>query len=88
VATARWVAKTLQYPTTSPQLSGPAWPWTLTLRPILLAAATIAAVLGVRFLGRRRRGALRGGDRAAPPAQPADCSSNLEPSIHLTRRRS
>jgi putative intracellular protease/amidase len=88
VATARWVAKTLQYPTTNPQLSGPAWPWTLTLRPILLAAATVAAVLGVRFLGRRRRGAFRGGDRAAPPAQPADPSSNLEPSMHLTRRRS
>jgi transcriptional regulator GlxA family with amidase domain len=88
VATARWVAKTLQYPTTSPPLAGPAWPWTLTLRPILLAAAGIAAVLGVRFLGRRRRGALRGGDRAAPPAQPADTSPNLEPSIHLTRRRS
>jgi transcriptional regulator GlxA family with amidase domain len=80
VATARWVAKTLQYPATNPQLSGPAWPWTLTLRPILLAAA-IAAVLGIRFLGRRRREALRGGDRAAPPAQPADTSSNVEPSI-------
>jgi putative intracellular protease/amidase len=56
VATARWVAKTLQYPTTPP-LSGSAWPWTLTLRPILLATATTAAVLGIRFLGRRRRGA-------------------------------
>jgi putative intracellular protease/amidase len=56
VATARWVAKTLQYPTTNPQLSGPAWPWTLTLRPILIAAAAIAAVLGTRLL-RRRRGA-------------------------------
>jgi transcriptional regulator GlxA family with amidase domain len=88
VATARWVAKTLQYPTTDPPMAGPAWPWTLTLRPILLAAATIAAVLGVRFLGRRRRGAFRGGDRAAPPAQPADTSSNLDPSIPLTRRRS
>jgi transcriptional regulator GlxA family with amidase domain len=67
VATARWVAKTLQYPT-RPQLSGPAWPWTLSLRPILLFAAAIAAVPGIRFLGRRRRGAFRGGDRAAPPA--------------------
>jgi putative intracellular protease/amidase len=26
VATARWVAKTLQYPTTNPPLAGPAWP--------------------------------------------------------------
>jgi putative intracellular protease/amidase len=89
VATARWVAKTLQYPTTYPQLSGPAWPWILTLRPILIAAAAIAAVLGVRFLlGRRRRGAFPGGDRAAPPAQPADSSSNVEPSFQLTRRKS
>jgi hypothetical protein len=55
VATARWVAKTLQYPTTNPRLAGPAWPWTLTLRPLLLAAAAIAAVLGLRLLRRRRR---------------------------------
>jgi hypothetical protein len=69
VATARWVAKTLQYPTTNPPLAGAAWPWTLTLRPILLAAAAaIAIVLGVRFLGHRRRGAFRGGDQTAPPA--------------------
>jgi putative intracellular protease/amidase len=88
VATARWVAKTLQYPTTNPPVAGPAWPWTLTLRPILLAAAAVAAVLSIRFLGRRRRGAFRRGDRAAPPAQPADTSSNVEPSFHLTRRRS
>jgi hypothetical protein len=61
VATARWVAKTLQYPATNPPLAGPAWPWTLTLRPILLAAAAVAAVLGIRFLRRRR----------SAPAQPA-----------------
>jgi putative intracellular protease/amidase len=84
VATARWVAKTLQYPT-DPQLAGPAWPWTLTLRPILLAAAAIAAVLGIRYLGRRRRGALRGGDQPTPPA---DTPSSVDPSLHLTRRRS
>ena len=54
MATARWVAKTLQYPTTSPQLAGPAWPWGLTLRPILLAAAAVTAALGILFLRRRR----------------------------------
>jgi putative intracellular protease/amidase len=54
VATARWVAKTLQYPTTNPRLSGPAWPWALTLRPLLIAAAAIAVVLGIRLLRRRR----------------------------------
>jgi hypothetical protein len=59
VATARWVAKTLQYPTTNPPLSGPAWPWTLTLRPILLAAGGVAAVLGVQLLRRRRSGPAR-----------------------------
>jgi hypothetical protein len=61
VATARWVAKSLQYPTSDPPLSGPAWPWALTLRPVLLAAAAVAAVLGIQFLGRRRN------RRTAPP---------------------
>ncbi len=56
VATARWVAKTLQYPGTSPQLSGAAWPWTLTLRPIVIAAAAVGAALIIQFLFRRRRG--------------------------------
>jgi transcriptional regulator GlxA family with amidase domain len=45
VATARWVAKTLQYPNTNPELFGPAWPWNLTLRPILIGVAVAAAVL-------------------------------------------
>jgi transcriptional regulator GlxA family with amidase domain len=54
VATARWVAKTLQYPATSPPLTGPAWPWALTLRPILLAALAIVAVLSIQFLRRGR----------------------------------
>jgi transcriptional regulator GlxA family with amidase domain len=53
VATARWVAKTLQYPTSDPRLSGPAWPWALTLRPVLIAAAAVAAVLGIQYLRRR-----------------------------------
>jgi transcriptional regulator GlxA family with amidase domain len=57
VATARWVAKTLQYPATTPPLSGPAWPWALTMRPILLGAAAVTAALGVQFLRRRRNAA-------------------------------
>jgi transcriptional regulator GlxA family with amidase domain len=60
VATAQWVAKTLQYPATNPQLSGPAWPWTLTLRPILIAAAAAtAAALIIQLLSRRRKGGTR-----------------------------
>jgi hypothetical protein len=55
VATARWVAKSLQYPTANPQLAGPAWPWALALRPILIAAAAaVAFLVGVQFLRRRR----------------------------------
>ena len=54
VATAQWVAKTVQYPNTNPQLSGPAWPWNLTLRPILIAAASAAAVILIfKITGRR-----------------------------------
>jgi putative intracellular protease/amidase len=54
VATARWVAKTLQDPTADPPLAGPAWPWALTLRPVLLAAAAVAAAVGIQLLRRRR----------------------------------
>ena len=72
MATARWVAKTLQYPTTNPPLAGPAWPWGLTLRPVLLAAAAVAAVLGIQFLRRRRRAPTHRGDErtAAPTSNP------------------
>ena len=49
------MAKTLQYPGTSPQLSGPAWPWALTLRPVLIAAAAVAGALIIQLLLRRRR---------------------------------
>jgi hypothetical protein len=56
----------------TPRLAGPAWPWTLTLRPVLLAAAAVTAVLGIRLLRRRRsapahaaQASDRGADRAA-----------------------
>ena len=38
-----------------PQLSGPAWPWALTLRPVLIAAAAVAGALIIQLLLRRRR---------------------------------
>ena len=50
------LAQTLQYPGTSPQLAGPAWPWTLTLRPVLIAAAAVSGALIIQLLLRRRRG--------------------------------
>jgi hypothetical protein len=60
VATARWVATSLQYPTATPWLSGPAWPWDLTRRPVLIAAA-VAAAVGIQLTIRR---ASTGGDHA------------------------
>jgi hypothetical protein len=51
----RWrTARRVAYPATGPRLTGPAWPWALTLRPILLAALAIAAVLSIQFLRRGR----------------------------------
>lgn len=54
-ATARWAAKTLQYPTDGLDLSGTAWPWDLTLRLSLLAASGAALALGAARLIRHRR---------------------------------
>ncbi|MDT0353389.1 DJ-1/PfpI family protein [Pseudonocardia charpentierae] len=70
VATARWVAKTLEYPTTNPELSGPAWPWDLTLRPILVAVAAISAVLAIQILlGNRRALSRTTADGRSDPAK-------------------
>jgi hypothetical protein len=64
VATAQWVATTLEYPAAHLGLSGSAWPWALTLRPIVIADVAIAAVLAVPFLRRRLR------RRAHPRTEP------------------
>lgn len=53
VATARWVGKTLQYPTDGIGLTGPQWPWELTARPLLIATTV---VLGLYLLRRLRFG--------------------------------
>ncbi|QFU88266.1 DJ-1/PfpI family protein [Amycolatopsis sp. YIM 10] len=56
VATARWTAKVLELPADDLVLDGPAWPWTLTLVPVLLVALGGAAVWGIRkwFVQNRR----------------------------------
>ncbi|SCG44696.1 DJ-1/PfpI family protein [Micromonospora echinaurantiaca] len=56
VATARWVAKSLQYPVPDRELRGPRWPWRLTAMPLLLAGAGAGAVILVGRLPRLRRG--------------------------------
>ena len=49
------MAKSLQYPGTGVELIGPAWPWALTLRAILITvAAGSAAALTLHGLRRRR----------------------------------
>jgi len=55
VATARFAAKSLEYPVDGLVLTGPSWPWALLLRVVALAAAGAALGLGLtRRLGRRR----------------------------------
>jgi hypothetical protein len=55
VATARFAAKSMEYPLDQLVLTGPSWPWTLLLRVAALAAAGAALGIGLtRRLGRRR----------------------------------
>ncbi|XVQ14251.1 DJ-1/PfpI family protein [Spirillospora sp. CA-255316] len=53
--TARWAGKILEYPTGELDLSGPTWPWTISLRPFFLGAVGLAAVLAALRLVRRAR---------------------------------
>jgi hypothetical protein len=71
VATAQWVAKTLQYPSTNPQLTGAAWPWSLTLRPIVIAiSAAVAVGLIIKILRGRGRGQGRPVEASGHSRQP------------------
>jgi putative intracellular protease/amidase len=55
VATARFAAKSMEYPLGRLDLTGPSWPWALLLRVAALAAAGAALGIGLtRTLGRRR----------------------------------
>jgi hypothetical protein len=55
VPTARWAAKILEYPTAGLELSGPGWPWTLILRPLVLGLAGLAVALTAARLVRSAR---------------------------------
>lgn len=66
VATARWTAKVLEYPVDGLALSGPAWPWTETFRPIGLAVLGVLVALGVLALIRSVR---RAGRVDPPPTE-------------------
>ncbi|GAB2923655.1 DJ-1/PfpI family protein [Nonomuraea fastidiosa] len=58
VATARFAAKTLEYPVVDVKLTGPGWPWLPTLVFVLLLLLGVAAAwtitVAIRFLSRRR----------------------------------
>ncbi len=53
--TARWTAKVLEYPVHDLGLSGPAWPWPVTLPPLLLALISLAVIAGLARVLRHRR---------------------------------
>lgn len=75
--TAKWAAKLLEYPVDDLHLSGPAWPWPLTLPPLLLALTGLAATAGlVRFL-RRGRGdpQATSASRLPTPPEPSKISA-------------
>jgi transcriptional regulator GlxA family with amidase domain len=77
VPTARWAGKILEYPTAGLDLSGPNWPWALTLRPLLLGLAGLAglaAIVATIRLTRRTRTPRPSGPRTSdtPTSTPAD----------------
>jgi putative intracellular protease/amidase len=63
VQTARWTAKTLEYPVMDVELTGSAWPWPATVVPVALAllGAAVAVAAGVVYRRIRARSAAAGG---------------------------
>jgi len=74
VPTARWRAKTLEYPPSDLSgLDGPGWPWGATLLPFLYALGGAAAMMAVRAalaVALRRRRARSGPPSAATVRRP------------------
>jgi putative intracellular protease/amidase len=67
VPTARWRAKTLEYPVDELALTGPGWPWGATLLPLLYSLIGLA-VLAAGWFALRALGALRPARPVTPPA--------------------
>lgn len=70
VPTARFAAKTLEYPVLDVELSGSGWPWQETIVALLLALLGAAAATVTGVLLRRRRARSRPGQDAQPLASP------------------
>lgn len=82
-ATARWVARSLQYPLRDDgQLpdDSAAWPWDLTFRAVALVALGLAvALFGARLAAMTRRGRTGPNSETAAPARPHDVPSHPHP---------
>ncbi|WP_336214557.1 DJ-1/PfpI family protein [Nonomuraea sp. LPB2021202275-12-8] len=59
VQTARWTAKTLEYPVIDVKLTGSAWPWPATVIPVALALLGAAAAVVAGMVFRRFRASAR-----------------------------
>ena len=67
VPTARWRAKTLEYPAYElTEVTGPGWPWGATLLPLLYAIIGLAVIAAVWLALRARHAGRPGSDR--PPS--------------------
>jgi putative intracellular protease/amidase len=66
VPTARWRAKTLEFPAQELDLNGPGWPWGTTLLPLLYSLIGLAVVATVWLALRARRTRRLAGRRPVP----------------------
>jgi putative intracellular protease/amidase len=74
VPTARWRAKTLEYPVDELDLTGPGWPWGVTLLPLLYSLIGLA-VVGAGWFALRL--SLRSRRFARPAVTPAAGSDSM-----------
>ena len=88
VPTARWRAKTLEYPVDELALTGPGWPWGATLLPLLYGLIGLAVVAaGWLALRARRSGvAARATDARATDARAAGGPAAGGPAAHGPQR--